>query len=92
LQEGQVFYSALKAKKLEAQIVELKTVNYHCMWKAPYRTVGKTPPPDARPAIDYAGMKQWLASQSPRQMEILHRRIGYKLNIRRKGKAGPLPE
>ena len=31
-----IFYSALKAKKLHAEIAERKTVNYHSLWQAIY--------------------------------------------------------
>lgn len=78
-----IFYSALKAKKLHAETTDRKTVNYHCLWQATYMRAGEAPPPNPRPAVDFAGMKRWLASQTPRAMDIIHRRIGYKLNIRR---------
>jgi len=78
-----IFYSALKAKNLDAETADRKTVNYHCLWKGPYIRVGEPPPPHPRPALDFAGMKKWLASRSPREMDIIHRRIGFRLNIRR---------
>ena len=50
----QVFYSALKAKNLEPQVVGHKTVNYHCLWDFTYEAVGEKPPPHAKPAVDKA--------------------------------------
>ena len=79
-----VFYSALKAKKLQAETAERKTVNYHCMWKGTYLRAGETPPPDTRPEPDLDGMKNWLASRTARQLDLIHRRIGYRLALRSK--------
>jgi len=78
----QVFYSGLKAKKLQPQIVEHKTVNYHCLWDFTYRSAGETPPSNAKPIVDATPMKKWLSAQSPRQMEIIRRRVGYKFGLR----------
>ena len=77
----QVFYSGLKARRLEPQIVEHKTVNYHCLWDFTYRSAGEAPPSNAKPIVDTTPMKKWLSAQSPRQMEIIRRRVGYKFGL-----------
>jgi len=78
-----IFYSTLKAKNLHAKVAERNTVNYHCLWPAVYRKAGEEPPLNPRPNVDFDGMKAWLASRSPREREIINRRLGYNLTIRR---------
>ena len=74
-----VFYWALKAGKLNPQVVQEKTVNYHCLWPETYRRAGETPPREATRRIDYRRIREWLKAQSPRQLEIISRRCGSKI-------------
>jgi hypothetical protein len=76
-----VFYTALKAKKLNAQVVAEKTVNYHCLWAYIYKVAGETPPPKAKGGIDYKGMKRWLDAQDERGQLLVTRRTGCRISI-----------
>jgi hypothetical protein len=76
-----VFYSGLRAKNLHAELVDHKTVNYHCVWRFVYERMGEIPPPEAKAGIDWGSLRRWLATQSPRQMEIIRRRVGYNVSI-----------
>jgi Flp pilus assembly protein TadD len=71
-----VFLWALKARKLSCQVVQGKTVNYHCLWPDDYRRAGEIPPPEATRRIDYRSMREWLNAQTPRQLEIIASRCG----------------
>ena len=71
-----IFYRALQAAKLKAEIVTQKTVNYHCLWELIYRGLGESPPPNAKGGIERGPIIEWLRSLSPRELEILHRRCG----------------
>ena len=76
-----VFYAALRAKKLNAEVVTEKTVNYHCLWSYIYKVAGETPPPEAKGGIDYKGMKRWIDAQDERGQLILARRTGCRITI-----------
>jgi glycosyltransferase involved in cell wall biosynthesis len=76
-----VFYTMLKAKKLVAEVVTEKTVNYHCLWSYIYRVAGETPPPEAKGGIDYKAMKRWLDAQDERGQLVLARRTGCRISI-----------
>jgi hypothetical protein len=76
-----VFYAAIKAKKLNAEVVTEKTVNSHCLWSYIYRVAGEIPPPDAKDGIDYNGMKRWLDAQDERGQLVLARRTGCRISI-----------
>ena len=71
-----IFYLALQASKLNAEIAREKTVNYHCLWETFYHAVGETPPPNAKGSIDLRPIKAWLNLQDARQVEIFYRRCG----------------
>jgi glycosyltransferase involved in cell wall biosynthesis len=76
-----VFLRALRAKNLTVAVTQTKTVNYHCIWRFVYEKAGETPPPNAKRGVNYESMKRWLADQSPRQKEIIRRRIGHDVGI-----------
>jgi glycosyltransferase involved in cell wall biosynthesis len=76
-----VFYTALKAKNLNVEVVAEKTVNYHCIWSYIYKLAGETPPPNAKGGIDYKGMKQWLDALDKRGHDVLARRTGCRINV-----------
>ena len=76
-----VFYAALKARKLNSEIVPEKTVNYHCLWRYVYKLIGEEPPAEAKGGVDYKRMKEWLNGQDERQRQILYRRIGCRLDV-----------
>ena len=76
-----VFYAALKAKKLNSQIVPGRTVNYHCIWRHVYQHIGEQPPPEAKGGIDYKRIKDWLVTLSERQRQIVYRRVGCRLDV-----------
>jgi hypothetical protein len=71
-----VFYLALKAAGLIPARVPRKTVNYSCLWPTIYRLAGEEPPPQAKADIDVSHLAPWLASQTPRALEIINRRAG----------------
>jgi glycosyltransferase involved in cell wall biosynthesis len=76
-----VFYTALKAKKLNAEVVAEKTVNYHCLWSFIYEVAGETPPPGAKDGIDYNGIRRWVDAQDERGQLLLARRTGCRISI-----------
>jgi glycosyltransferase involved in cell wall biosynthesis len=71
-----VFFGVLKSKKLNAEIVARKTVNYHCLWPAVYRKVGEISPPEATKHVDFARIKDWLSTLNPRELDLVRRRCG----------------
>ena len=76
-----VFYAALKARKLNSEIVPEKTVNYHCIWRYVYKKIGEEPPPEAKGGVDYKRMKDWLVTLTERQRQIIYRRMGCRLDV-----------
>ena len=76
-----VFYAALKAKKLNAEVVTEKTVNYHCMWRHVYVVAGETPPPNAKGGIDYKRIKRWFDALDERDHVLVTRRTACRINI-----------
>jgi hypothetical protein len=71
-----IFYGAVKAAGLKPSIVLVKTVNYHCLWEAPYRDVGEAPPPGAKPNVDSRPIKEWVRALSPRDLRRVSRLCG----------------
>jgi glycosyltransferase involved in cell wall biosynthesis len=68
-----VFYAALKARKLNAEIVPEKTVNYHCLWSFVYSLAGETPPPSAKGGVDYKRIQRWFDNQDERALQVVYR-------------------
>jgi len=52
------------------------TVNYTCMWEGVYRRFKETPPPGAKPDIDFAAVLTWLATLPQERRQTVARLCG----------------
>lgn len=75
-----VFYSMLLRQEFVAARVSRPTVNYTTMWKFHYHTLRETPPPDAKPGINHAKLKDWFESLPPREHVIATRLMGWSVS------------
>ncbi len=55
------------------------TVNYHCLWEYVYNAIRETPPPGARPKIEYAKIERWLRSLNSLELDFASRLTGVRL-------------
>lgn len=78
-----VFYAMLQQQSFRFVRVEKPTVNYHCLEEVYYRALGDPPPDGAKPSNDFAKFENYLASLSPRELEIVTRLIGVALTFKR---------
>ena len=76
-----VFFAALQEHRLKAGVLAAKTVNYHCLWRSVYQRAGETPPPQAKADVDWAGLRAWLDSRSPDELEEVYRLCGSRLRF-----------
>lgn len=74
-----IFYANLRDQKLLSTTLATKTVYYHCLWASIYAAIGETPPDGAKPNIDQAPMKAWLAALPPERRLAVSRRTGLDL-------------
>ncbi|ANB74370.1 hypothetical protein AYM40_19825 [Paraburkholderia phytofirmans OLGA172] len=70
------FYLALRERGLQPAVNEQISVNYLCMWQAPYAALGETPPPGAKPNIDSQATLAWLKSRNPEERRLAYRLMG----------------
>jgi hypothetical protein len=70
------FYYMMRRQPFTAATVSRPTVNYHCLWEWMYRTLGETPPTDAKMSLDVEKPGRWLRSLSRRELEIAGRLVG----------------
>jgi tetratricopeptide (TPR) repeat protein len=70
------FYLALRERGLRAAVNEQISVNYVCLWQAPYIALGETPPADAKANIDSRAVLAWLESRNPEERRLAHRLMG----------------
>jgi hypothetical protein len=71
-----VFYAMLRRQPFRFVRVEKPTVNYHCLWEVCYRVLGEPLPEGAKPSNDSAKFESYLASLTPRELEIVTRLTG----------------
>jgi SEC-C motif-containing protein len=71
-----IFYAMLRRQPFRFVRVQRPTVNYHCLWEVCYRVLGERPPEGAKPSNDTATFQKYLASLSPRELEIVTRLTG----------------
>jgi hypothetical protein len=71
-----VFSGLVEAAKLSFRETSKITVNYTCMWEGVYRRFKETPPPGAKPDIDFVAVMEWLASVPEERRRVLARLCG----------------
>jgi glycosyltransferase involved in cell wall biosynthesis len=71
-----LFYLALKAAQLNVAVVDVPSVNYHCLWAPIYAAAKEEPPAGAKPHIDKQPMTDWLSSRTPRERQVISRMTG----------------
>jgi glycosyltransferase involved in cell wall biosynthesis len=74
------FYEMLRRQPFTTARVSRPTVHYRCLWVGIYRSLGETPPPDAK-GLDLSRLKRWMLSLSRREVEIASRLAGVPLSI-----------
>jgi hypothetical protein len=74
-----VFYRIVKAKALTVYHTRTETVNYVGNYEAFYLAVGRTPPSNAKPAIDRFAIISWIKRLDNRQQLLANRRCGIDL-------------
>jgi hypothetical protein len=68
-----IFLMMLEQRPFRRARAQQVTVNFHCRYESCYRSLGETPPADAKPSADGRQIGAWLRSLSPRDREIAYR-------------------
>jgi hypothetical protein len=71
-----IIYAALQNFKLRSALVEKTTVYYECLWASIYAAIGESPPPGAKPNIDWVSISNWLDSLSERELRFVNQMSG----------------
>lgn len=72
-----VISSVLVERKLVAARVAKPTVHFQTLYKAHYRALGETPPPEGTRSVPIRKMNEWLGSLPRREGEIARRLMGF---------------
>ena len=85
-----VFWNSLRAQPLSGKVLGRATINYRTVWRVHYEQAGETPPPEARPETDVEPLIKWWKGLSPREREVVNRRVGFPVHLDRM-KTRPAP-
>jgi cellulose synthase/poly-beta-1,6-N-acetylglucosamine synthase-like glycosyltransferase len=77
-----LFYLLLYHRVPKPAVVALPTVNYLCMIEQVYRQHGETPPPGARPTLNWHDRQAWLNSLSTEDLLLVKLLTGLDLKKR----------
>jgi len=77
-----IFYKKALAANLLSAKTNKVTVNYLNLWKSTYVAIGETPPANAKPAVVSSKAFEWFARQTPREQEVIQRRLGLNIKVK----------
>jgi hypothetical protein len=86
-----IFWAMLRQQPFTQARVTRATVNYHCIWESIYRSLGETPPADAKPNTAVDLISSWISSLDGRDREIAERLVGAPLSWGRMSRNAPCP-